>query len=210
MIFRYNLRWTYNLQTAYWKSCFCNKCRDYDGSAVNKIIGWKFIVNLHYSFIYPHLLYGIRFWENGSKSYLNWSLVCQNQGFRAGLKIPPTLTITYKFHEYKFHEYKIMPFKMLFKYRLSIFMYTITNNQLVNWWRSSPWPRWPSFPGLSGSSPVGVWWELKWGREGGSLGPAAGAACPRGSMASDPGCLHSGLKLSDQPFCVAWNSFLKQ
>ena len=90
---------------------------------LSKYLDQKFMINVYYTFIYPHILYGLEFWGHASDTALLQVLVCQKKALRVIFKKPPNSSITYKFQESH-----IMPINMLFKYRLIIFMYNLLKN----------------------------------------------------------------------------------
>ena len=76
----------------------------------------KTMVNLYYSFIYPHLIYGIEFWGHAPEYLISKLLISQKKALRVIVKQPPNSHISHKFNDLK-----IMPISMLFKFRLVIF-----------------------------------------------------------------------------------------
>ena len=71
------------------------------------------MVDLYYSFIYPHLIYGIEFWGHSSKTNLKPIKVLQKAALRVIVGVKPGKHVTSHFTKLK-----IMPLKMLFNYRL--------------------------------------------------------------------------------------------
>ena len=72
----------------------------------------KTMVDLYYTFFYPHLLYGLEFWGHASSTELDRILVLQKKALRIILKLQPNATVVSNFATLK-----IMPIRMLFKYR---------------------------------------------------------------------------------------------
>ena len=73
----------------------------------------KTMVNLYYSFIYSHLIYGIEFWGHAPEYLISKLLISQKKALRVIVKQPPNSHISHKFNDLK-----IMPISMLFKFRL--------------------------------------------------------------------------------------------
>ena len=48
---------------------------------LRKFLNQKTMVNLYYSFIYPHLIYGVEFWGHAPDYALEQILICQKKGF---------------------------------------------------------------------------------------------------------------------------------
>lgn len=82
---------------------------------------------MYYSFIYPHLIYGIECWGHAADYLINKLLICQKKALRIILKQPPGSHVSHKFSELK-----IMPVKMLFKYRTIIYYKRHVLNQPDN------------------------------------------------------------------------------
>ena len=87
---------------------------------LTKFLDVNTMINLYYTFLYPHLLYGLEFWGSASSSHLNRVLVCQKKALRVIYKCPPNSSVSHKFKESK-----IMPISMLYKYRFVIFMFNL-------------------------------------------------------------------------------------
>ena len=83
---------------------------------LTKFLDSKTMANLYYSFIYPHLIYGIEFWGHAPDYLTSKILINQKKALRIILKQPPNSHVLHKFNELK-----IMPVSMLFKFRLIIF-----------------------------------------------------------------------------------------
>ena len=49
---------------------------------LTKILDLKTMINLYYSFIYPHLIYGVEFWGHAGDNLLNRLLICQKKALR--------------------------------------------------------------------------------------------------------------------------------
>ena len=96
---------------------------------LTKFLDEKTMINVYYTFVYPHLLYGLEFWGHACEGALLQILVCQKKALRVIFKKPPNSTITNKFKTSQ-----IMPIKLLFRYRLIIFMYNMfrNNENLLN------------------------------------------------------------------------------
>lgn len=70
------------------------------------------MINLYYTFFYPHLIYGIEFYGHAANCHLNHIYLLQKSALRVILKIRPRGHVTSFFSEYQ-----IMPIELLFKYR---------------------------------------------------------------------------------------------
>ena len=71
------------------------------------------MINIYYTFFYPHLFYGIEFNGHAAKSHLNQILILQKAAVRIILKIRPRSNVSSNFKTLQ-----IMPIDMLIKYRL--------------------------------------------------------------------------------------------
>ena len=78
---------------------------------LRKFLNQKTMVNLYYSFIYPHLIYGVEFWGHAPDYALEQILICQKKVLRIICCRPPNSSITNEFKNLK-----IMPKHLLFKY----------------------------------------------------------------------------------------------
>ena len=83
---------------------------------LTKFLDEKTMINLYYTFIYPHLIYGVEFWGHAPDYLISKLLVCQKKSLRIILKQPPNSHVSHRFSELQ-----IMPISMLFKFRLIIF-----------------------------------------------------------------------------------------
>ena len=81
--------------------------------AMRPFLDNKSMVDLYYTFFYPHLIYGIEFWGHASKTDLKKILVLQNTALRVLVYVKPGKHVTSFFSKLK-----IMPLKMLFEFRL--------------------------------------------------------------------------------------------
>ena len=70
------------------------------------------MINIYYTFFYPHLIYGIEFYGHAAKCHLNQILILQKAAVRIILKIRPRSHVSSNFKTLQ-----IMPIDMLFKYR---------------------------------------------------------------------------------------------
>ena len=70
------------------------------------------MINLYYTFFYPHLIYSIEFYGHAANCHLNQIYLLQKSALRVILKICPRGHVTSFFSEYQ-----IMPIEILFKYR---------------------------------------------------------------------------------------------
>ena len=88
----------------------------------------KMIVDICYSFFYPHhLIYGLEFWGHAADCYLDEVYILQKTALRIILKIPPCGHVTSQFEILK-----IMPIKMLFKYRfLILYMICTSSGEII-------------------------------------------------------------------------------
>ena len=96
----------------------------HDAQTLKKFLDEKTMINVYYTFVYSHILYGLELWRHACMGALLQILVCQKKALRVIFKKPPNSTITYKF---KISQ--IMPIKLLFRYRLIIFMYNMFNKK---------------------------------------------------------------------------------
>ena len=95
--------------------------------AVRSYLDEKMMVNIYYSFFYPHLIYGLEFWGHAADCYLDEVYILQKTALRIILKIPPRGHVTSQFEILK-----IMPIKMLFKYRfLILYMICTSSGEII-------------------------------------------------------------------------------
>ena len=95
--------------------------------AVRSYLDEKMMVNIYYSFFYPHLIYGLEFWGHAADCYLDEVYLLQKTALRIILKIPPRGHVTSQFEILK-----IMPIKMLFKYRfLILYMICTSSGEII-------------------------------------------------------------------------------
>lgn len=80
---------------------------------VRRYFDIKTMIDLYYTFFYPHLIYGIEFWGHTSSRELDKILLLQKKAVRIILKIKPKAPVFNSFTSIK-----IMPIKMLFEFRL--------------------------------------------------------------------------------------------
>ena len=95
----------------------------HDAQTLDKVFGWETHNKCILYVCLPSFLYGLESWGHACEGALIQILVCQKKALRVVFKKPPNSTITYKF---KISQ--IMPIKLLFKYRLIIFMYNMFRN----------------------------------------------------------------------------------
>ena len=96
--------------------------------AVRPFLDTKSMVDLYYSFIYPHLIYGIEFWGHSSKTNLKPIKVLQKAALRVIVGVKPGKHVTSHFKKLK-----IMPLKMLFNFRLlKLFLKTYGKDEIDN------------------------------------------------------------------------------
>ena len=79
--------------------------------AIAQYLDRKALIDIGYSFFYPHLLYGLEFWGHGNKTDLKRVLIIQ----KASRSHTKTKT-KFPFVTTYFKKLKIMPVDMLFKY----------------------------------------------------------------------------------------------
>ena len=91
---------------------------------LKKFLDEKTMINVYYTFVYSHILYGLELWRHACMGALLQILVCQKKPCELFLKKPSNSSITYKF---KISH--IMHIKFLFRYRLIIFMYYMFNKK---------------------------------------------------------------------------------
>ena len=53
----------------------------------------KMMINLYYSFIYPHLIYRIEIWDHAPEYLISKPLISQKKALRFNLQIPISLII---------------------------------------------------------------------------------------------------------------------
>ena len=80
--------------------------------ALRPAIDQKSMVDIYYSFFYPHLIYGLEFWGHASDSQLQPIQTLQKNALRIIKGIRPGGHISSHFEKLK-----IMPLQMLFEYR---------------------------------------------------------------------------------------------
>ena len=76
------------------------------------------MIDSYYSFVYPHLIYGVEFWGHAPDYALEQMLICQKKALRIICLQPPNSTISFAFKNLK-----IMPVDILFKFRTLIFFH---------------------------------------------------------------------------------------
>lgn len=81
--------------------------------AIRPYLDEKTMVNIYYTFFYPHLIYGIEFWGHSSNTSLKHIQTLQNKALRIISKKKPRENI-----QSKYLDLKIMNIGMLFKYRI--------------------------------------------------------------------------------------------
>ena len=79
----------------------------------SSILRPKALIDIHYTFFYAHLLYGLEYWWHGNKTDLKRVLIIQKASLRVILKLKPNSHVTTYFKKLK-----IMPVDMLFKYSI--------------------------------------------------------------------------------------------
>ena len=92
---------------------------------LRKFLNDKSMVDVYYSFIYPHLIYGLEFWGHAPDYALEQVLICQKKALRIICCQPPNSSISHQFANLK-----IMPIYMLFKYRSLIFFHNQISNDI--------------------------------------------------------------------------------
>ena len=86
----------------------------------------KTMIDLYYTFFYPHIIYGIEFWGHASQCDLNQILLLQKSALRVILNIHPRGHVSSNFQVHK-----IMPINMLFKYRyILLFLQQVHQNDI--------------------------------------------------------------------------------
>lgn len=80
---------------------------------LRKYVDKKTIIDIYYSFFYPHLIYGLEFWGHAGKSDLNKIFLLQKQVLRIILCMKRNDSVSKNFKILR-----IMPIQMLFEYRL--------------------------------------------------------------------------------------------
>ena len=92
---------------------------------LQKFLNDKSMVDVYYSFLYPHLIYGLEFWGHAPDYALEQVLICQKKALRIICCQPPNSSISHQFANLK-----IMPIYMLFKYRSLIFFHNQISNDI--------------------------------------------------------------------------------
>jgi len=87
---------------------------------VRKYFKTKTMIDIYYTFFYPHLIYGLEFWGHAGTSELDKILILQKKALRIILKIKPSETVVSKFAILK-----IIPIKMLFKFQYLLHVITM-------------------------------------------------------------------------------------
>ena len=83
------------------------------------------MINIYYTFFYPHLIYGIEFWGQAADTHLNEINISQ-AALRIILKIQP-----WGYVSAHFRKLNIMPVKMAFEYRfLILFLNSLALNEI--------------------------------------------------------------------------------
>ena len=96
--------------------------------AIRPYFDQKTMIDLYYSFFYPHMLYGIEFWGHASDTDLKRVLTIQKATVRVILNKNPREHVTSFFKVLK-----IMPIKMLFKFcTLKLLLKTFSNEFLMS------------------------------------------------------------------------------
>ena len=96
--------------------------------AIRPYFDQKTMIDLYYSFFYPHMLYGIEFWGHASDTDLKRVLTIQKATVRVILNKKPREHVTSFFKILK-----IMPVKMLFKFcTLKLLLKTFSNEFLMS------------------------------------------------------------------------------
>ena len=84
------------------------------------------MINLYYTFVYPHLIYGIEFWGHASKTNLKPIEALQKAALRILTNVKPGQHVSTFFKKLK-----IMPVGMLFEYRiLKLFLKSFNSEEL--------------------------------------------------------------------------------
>ena len=87
--------------------------------SIRPYVDIKTMINIYYTFFYPHLIYGLEFWGHSAGCHLNQILVLQKSALRIILKIRPRGHVSSYFKILK-----IMPISMLFQYRFTLLFTT--------------------------------------------------------------------------------------
>ena len=84
------------------------------------------MIDLYYTFFYPHIIYGIEFWGHASQCDLNQILLLQKSALRVILNIHPRGHVSSNFQVHK-----IMLINMLFKYGYPLlFLQQVHENEI--------------------------------------------------------------------------------
>ena len=94
---------------------------------IRQYLDVKTMVDMYYTFFYPHIIYGIEFWGHGNKTYLKRILKLQKAALRIILKIKPGEHVTSHFKTLK-----IMRITMLFDYRLLVLLLKTFSTEQIN------------------------------------------------------------------------------
>ena len=81
--------------------------------AIRPFLDRKTMINIYYSYFYPHLIYGIEFWGHSAETNLKPIKTLQKSALRVIVKVAPGKHVTSHFKKLK-----IMPLEMLIEYRI--------------------------------------------------------------------------------------------
>lgn len=97
--------------------------------SIRKYFDQKTMVNIYYTFFYPHLIYCLEIWGHSADTHLKRILTLQKQALRIILKLSPQDSVTTKFQMLN-----IMPIDKLFKFRLLLLLYRMikTDENFLN------------------------------------------------------------------------------
>ena len=86
-----------------------------------KIFNQNTLLNLYYSFVYPHLYYNVETWGSTCKTYLH----CLSKLQKSCVRL-----LTLKFNESSFKSLNVLNVNQLYKSKVSFFLYKYMNNRL--------------------------------------------------------------------------------
>ena len=96
--------------------------------ALRQYVDQKTMIDIYYSFFYPHLIYGVEFWGHAADTNLREIKVLQKNALRVIFKVKPGDHISSFFKRHK-----IMPVKMIFEYRtLKLLLKTHETDEILN------------------------------------------------------------------------------
>ena len=96
---------------------------------IRNYLSKKSLVSLYYSFVYPHLLYGILTWGSACKSIIKTLQVIGNKILRIISKVTHESAVK---NDFLFHSLNILKIRDIYKLELAKFMYKYHSQMLPN------------------------------------------------------------------------------